>query len=171
MKKSILTLSLFFTALLAFNFSHAQVAVGEENAAKISFDKSTHDYGQIEQHANGECVFVFTNTGTSPLKITNAKGSCGCTVPQWPREEIAPGETGEIKVRYDTKRIGMINKTVTIQSNAMNADDITKNRKDAEGKTIGGTSMIRIKGEVKRPAENATPIKPAAGPMNNSKEG
>ena len=53
----------------------------------------------------------------------------------------------------------------------MNADDITKNRKDAEGKTIGGTSMIRIKGEVKRPAENATPIKPAAGPMNNSKEG
>merc|ERR1711991_549120 len=131
------TLSLFFTALLAFNFSHAQVAVGEENVAKISFDKSTHDYGQIEQHANGECVFVFTNIGNSPLKITNAKGSCGCTVPQWPREEIAPGETGEIKVRYDTKRIGMINKTVTIQSNAMNADDITKNKKDAEGKTIG----------------------------------
>ena len=94
-----------------------------------------------------------------------------CTVPQWPREEIAPGETGEIKVRYDTKRIGMINKTVTIQSNAMNADDITRNKKDAEGKTIGGTSMIRIKGEVKRPKENATPVKPAAGPMNNTKAG
>ena len=74
---------------------------------------------------------------------------CGCTVPQWPREEIAPGETGEIKVRYDTKRIGMINKTVTIQSNAMNADDITKNRKDAEGKTIGGTSMIKLKERLK----------------------
>ena len=65
----------------------------------------------------------------------------------------------------------MINKTVTIQSNAMNADDITKNKKNAEGKTIGGTSMIRIKGEVKRPNENATPVKPAAGPMNNTKAG
>ena len=171
MKKSIFTLSLFFAALFAFNYTQAQVAVGEEKAAKISFDKSTHDYGQIEQNANGECVFVFTNTGNAPLKITNAKGSCGCTVPQWPREEIAPGETGEIKVRYDTKRIGMINKTVTIQSNAVNADDITRNKKDAEGKTIGGTSMIRIKGEVKRPKENATPVKPAAGPMNNTKAG
>ena len=53
----------------------------------------------------------------------------------------------------------------------MNADDITKNKKNAEGKTIGGTSMIRIKGEVKRPNENATPVKPAAGPMNNTKAG
>ena len=54
MKKSIFTLSLFFAALFAFNYTQAQVAVGEEKAAKISFDKSTHDYGQIEQNANGE---------------------------------------------------------------------------------------------------------------------
>ena len=122
MKKSILTLSLFLAAIISFNGFIAQeeekaVAIG---GAEISFDKETHDYGQMEQHANGQCVFVFTNTGTAPLKITNAKGSCGCTVPQWPREEIAPGATGEIKVKYDTKRIGMINKSVTIQSNATN---------------------------------------------------
>ena len=151
MKKSILTLSLFFTALLAFNFSHAQVAVGEENVAKISFDKSTHDYGQIEQHANGECVFVFTNTGNQALKITNAKGSCGCTVPQWPREEIAAGASGEIKVKYDTKRIGMINKSVTIQSNATNSP----------------TKIIRIKGQVKAPKTNATAVKPSEGPVQS----
>ena len=73
MKKSIFTLSLIFTALLSFNSTYAQeekaVAIG---GAEISFDKETHDYGQIEQHANGECVFVFTNNGTEPLKITNA---------------------------------------------------------------------------------------------------
>ena len=155
MKKSIFTLSLIFTALLSFNSLNAQeekaVAIG---GAEISFDKETHDYGQIEQHANGECVFVFTNKGTEPLKITNAKGSCGCTVPQWPREEIAAGATGEIKVKYDTKRIGMINKSVTIQSNATNTP----------------TKIIRIKGEVKAPKTNATAVKPAQGPVSKPAE-
>ena len=155
MKKSILTISLIFTALLSFNSTYAQeekaVAIG---GAEISFDKETHDYGQIEQHANGECVFVFTNNGTEPLKITNAKGSCGCTVPQWPREEIAAGATGEIKVKYDTKRIGMINKSVTIQSNATNTP----------------TKIIRIKGEVKAPKTNATAVKPSQGPVSKPAE-
>ena len=125
MKKSILTLSLFFTTLLAFNLSHAQVAVGEENVAKISFDKSTHDYGQIEQHANGECVFVFTNTGTSPLKITNAKGSCGCTVPEWPREPVAPGEIGVIDVKFNSKgKKGKQNKRVTLTTNMVPSQQV-----------------------------------------------
>ena len=155
MKKSIFTLSLFLAAILSFNGFIAQeekaVAIG---GAEISFDKETHDYGQMEQHANGECVFVFTNTGTAPLKITNAKGSCGCTVPQWPREEIAPGSTGEIKVKYDTKRIGMINKSVTIQSNATNFP----------------TKVIRIKGEIKQPKTNATAVKPVQGPVSSPAE-
>ena len=80
----------------------------------------------------------------------------------------APGESGEIRVRYDTKRVGVINKSVTIQSNAMNSDNITRVKKDSEGKVIGGTSTIRIKGEVKAPKTNATPMKPAQGPVNSS---
>ena len=119
--------------------------------AEISFDKETHDYGVMKQHANGECVFVFTNTGTEPLIISNAKGSCGCTVPSWPREPIAPGATGELKVKYDTKRIGMINKSVTIQSNAV----------------TNPTKIIRIKGEIKAPDATASPIKPVEGPVSN----
>ena len=146
----------------------AQKAIALTQGAEISFDKSTHDYGQIEKSANGECIFVFTNTGNKPLKISNAKGSCGCTVPQWPREEIAPGATGEIKVRYDTKRVGVSNKSVTIQSNALNSDNITRAKKDTDGNVIGGTSVIRIKGEVKAPKTNATPMKPAQGPVNSS---
>ena len=153
---------------LTINTFIAQQAIALSQGAEISFDKSTHDYGQIEKSANGECIFVFTNTGNQPLKISNAKGSCGCTVPQWPREEIAPGAKGEIKVRYDTKRVGVINKSVTIQSNAMNSDNITRAKKDADGNVIGGTSIIRIKGEVKAPKTNATPMKPAQGPVNSS---
>ena len=120
MKKSILAFGVLFMALFALNpIINAQEAA-KVGGAEISFDKETHDYGVMKQHANGECVFVFTNTGTEPLIISNAKGSCGCTVPSWPREPIAPGATGELKVKYDTKRIGMINKSVTIQSNADN---------------------------------------------------
>ena len=94
----------------------------------------------------------------------------GCTVPQWPREEVAPGASGEIKVRYDTKRIGVINKSVTIQSNAINTDNITRSKKDPDGNVIGGTSIIRIKGEVKKPKTNATAVKPAQGPVSNPSE-
>jgi hypothetical protein len=168
MKKSILQLSLLIATFLTINQFVAQKAIALTQGAEISFDKSTHDYGQIEKSANGECIFVFTNTGNKPLKISNAKGSCGCTVPQWPREEIAPGATGEIKVRYDTKRVGVINKSVTIQSNALNSDNITRAKKDTDGNVIGGTSVIRIKGEVKAPKTNATPMKPAQGPVNST---
>ena len=69
---------------------------------------------------NGECEFVFKNTGKAPLQITNARASCGCTVPSWPREPIAPGKKSVIKVKYDTNRLGTINKSITVTSNAVN---------------------------------------------------
>jgi hypothetical protein len=169
MKKTILKLNFFIISFfLIHSLTSQQPVIKISEGAEIAFDKSTHDYGKIEKGANGECIFVFTNNGNKSLKITNARGSCGCTVPQWPREEILPGKSGEIKVRYDTKRIGIINKSVTIQSNAINTDNITKSRKDSEGKVIGGNSIIRIKGEVKAPNSNATPKKPIQGPVNSS---
>lgn len=152
MKKSILSLNLLLIALFASSFSvfSQEVVPVKVGGAEISFDKETHDYGTMQQHANGECVFVFTNTGSEDLVISNAKGSCGCTVPSWPREPIAPGKTGELKVKYDTKRIGLINKSVTIQSNATN----------------NPVKIIRIKGEIKAPDNSASPMKPAEGPVN-----
>lgn len=149
MKKAILTFGMMLMAVVAFNVNAQEVtpAIG---GAEISFESEVHDYGVIQQHGNGEYDFVFTNTGTEPLIISNAKGSCGCTVPTWPREPIAPGASSVIKVKYDTKRIGLINKSVTITSNAETP-----------------TKIIRIKGEVKAPAEGATPVKPAEGPVNH----
>ncbi len=88
------------------------------DAPTIKFEKTTHDYGTIEQHANGNCEFKFTNEGKEPLILTNVRSSCGCTVPTWPREPILPGQSKVIKVKYDTKRLGVINKTIHVYSNA-----------------------------------------------------
>ncbi len=86
----------------------------------ISVDKEVLDYGIIAQNANGERSFVITNTGDQPLIITQCQGSCGCTVPECTKEPIKPGASSTVLVKYDTNRVGPINKTVTINSNAVN---------------------------------------------------
>ena len=83
----------------------------------MTFESTEVDYGTIQQHADPLRTFEFTNTGTEPLVITHAKGSCGCTVPIWPKEPILPGEAASIEVRYDTKRIGKFTKRVTLTTN------------------------------------------------------
>ena len=87
-------------------------------AQDISFKSLAIDYGTIEKGADGVRVFKFTNTGSAPLIIQDAKGSCGCTVPTYPKEPIMPGESGEIKVKYDTNRVGAFTKYVTLTTNA-----------------------------------------------------
>jgi len=118
MKKALLA----FVFLAGFTVTKAQevapAVVDNPNAPEITFEKEVHDYGTIKQGADGGCEFKFKNTGKEPLIISNARGSCGCTVPQWPKDPILPGQTGVLKVNYDTKRVGPINKTVTITSNA-----------------------------------------------------
>lgn len=143
-------LSLTFIAA-AFFSAHAQEAVA--TGAKIEFDKMVHDYGKIKYEGNPFCEFKFKNTGSQPLIISKAKGSCGCTVPTWPQEPIAPGASGTIKVKYDTKRSGAINKMVTINSNATNVDN--------------GISILRIKGEVGPRPSAATPINNSGAPSKN----
>ena len=88
------------------------------NAPEIAFDKTVHDYGTIQQGADGTCEFKFTNTGKEPLILSKPQSSCGCTVPTWPQEPILPGKSDVIKVTYNTHNIGGINKTVTVTSNA-----------------------------------------------------
>ncbi len=88
------------------------------NAPEMTFERETYDYGTIKQGADGGTEFKFKNTGKDPLVISEARGSCGCTVPTWPKEPIMKGQTSSIKVHYDTNRIGAFTKTVTITSNA-----------------------------------------------------
>lgn len=116
MKKSILSLLMILVAGMTSTLMAQEVRQG----AIIEFEKDAHDYGVIPHLGNGTYSFVFKNEGTEPLVISNAKGSCGCTVPSWPKEPIAPGKSAKIDVTYDTKRVGPISKSVTITSNAVN---------------------------------------------------
>jgi hypothetical protein len=94
------------------------------NAPEITFTQELHDYGTIKQGADGSCEFRFKNTGKEPLIISNARGSCGCTVPTWPKEPVMKGQMATIQVHYDTKRVGAFTKTVTIESNAKEATKV-----------------------------------------------
>jgi len=96
----------------------ALISLASRAQAKIEFKTETIDYGKIEKGSDGVRVFQFTNTGNAPLIISDVKSSCGCTVPSKPEKPVAPGETNSIKVKYDTKRVGKIRKTVTVYSNA-----------------------------------------------------
>lgn len=89
-----------------------------QSTAKIEFKETTIDYGTIEKGADGVRVFEFTNTGDAPLIISSVKSTCGCTVPKKPEGPIMPGKTGVIEVKYDTKRVNPIRKTITVISNA-----------------------------------------------------
>jgi len=84
----------------------------------MTFNETSHDFGQIMQDSENKKIFSFTNTGSEPLIIENAKGSCGCTVPKYPKEPIAPGATGEIEVVYKPgKQKNQQTKNVTITAN------------------------------------------------------
>lgn len=91
--------------------------------AVIKFEKTTHDYGTFKQDKPQTYVFKFTNTGNEPLVIHQAFASCGCTVPTFTKEPIAPGKSGELKVVYNGKgkMAGTFKKTVSVRSNATNA--------------------------------------------------
>jgi hypothetical protein len=117
-------LSLVSLVMLFVGGLNAQAPTEEKtidpNAPIIHFDETTLDYGTINQGENGVRYFKFSNNGKSPLIITDCKGSCGCTVPSCPKEPVMPGETKEIQVKYDTKKVGPFSKTVTVKSNASN---------------------------------------------------
>ncbi|MBC7864260.1 MAG: DUF1573 domain-containing protein [Bacteroidia bacterium] len=93
-------------------------ATPKPSNADIKFEKNSHDYGTVKYGADASYEFKFTNTGTEPLVINACERSCGCTTPTCPKEPILPGKSSIVKVSYDTKRPGPINKTVTIKSNA-----------------------------------------------------
>lgn len=110
MKKLILTTILSVFAVLAF-------AAGE---AEIKFEKTSHNFGTFPESEKKTCVFKFTNTGDNLLVIHQAIASCGCTVPQYPKQPIKPGESGEITVTYNGagKFPGHFKKSITIRTNA-----------------------------------------------------
>lgn len=91
----------------------------QDSAPVITFKENSKDFGDIVQGQKVEHTFVLTNTGKQPLIISNVAATCGCTVPSWPKEPVAPGKTAEIKVSFNsTGKLGKQNSVVRIYSNA-----------------------------------------------------
>jgi hypothetical protein len=121
MKRLFLSLAIIvgYTTLNAQDVKSIDSSKTEETTnVTIDFESKVVDYGTIEHNSDGVRKFVFTNNGTEPLVIKSAKGSCGCTVPTYPKEPIAPGTTEEIGVKYATNRVGPFTKTITLSTNA-----------------------------------------------------
>jgi len=153
-KKEMRKLLLSLVLISGFTLGNAQNVITtdasktvESTNVTIDFVSKVMDYGTIEHNADGARKFIFTNNGTEPLLIKNAKGSCGCTVPTWPREPIAPGVTAEIGVKYATNRVGKFTKTITLTTNASKKPVI-----------------LTIKGEVNpAPKEENSPLRKTEG--------
>lgn len=139
MKRAILSLSLL--SIMAFvsckenasnkvKTDNVVVAAERDEAAKqvpvMEFEKSEHDFGTIEQGTPQETVFTFTNTGNAPLIITNATSSCGCTVPNPPKDAIAPGEKGELLVKFNGSGQNQVTKTITVTANTEKGSALLK---------------------------------------------
>lgn len=98
--------------------SNNEVALDKNGSPEMTFNETEYDFGNINQGDKVAHTFVFTNTGKSPLIIKDAKGSCGCTVPEYPKEPIAPGKKGKIHVEFDSNgKSGTQNKSVTLTTN------------------------------------------------------
>jgi uncharacterized protein DUF1573 len=135
----------------------ATPAQDNPNAADFKFEKDEYNFGTIKQGEKVEYDFAFVNSGKEPLVITDAHGSCGCTVPTWPKEPIKKGEKGMIHVTFNSAgKMGMQDKTVTLNSNAKS-----------------NPKVLHLKGTVEAPppapaTEQAKPAeqKPAETPKN-----
>ncbi len=111
------------------------------SAQTISFDKTTYDYGNVKNGADGHRFFTVKNTGDKPLIISKVQASCGCTTPEWSQDPIMPGKTAQIKVGYNTTIVGPFTKIIEVYSN-----DPANSR-----------SVINIKGTVEANTATAAP--------------
>ena len=116
--KTMKKLGILFS-LFAFALVFQATAQEQASGAVITFKEKSVDFGDIVQGAKVEHTFVLTNSGTAPLVISNVAATCGCTVPSWPKEPVAPGKSAEIKVSFNsTGKMGKQNSVVRIYSNA-----------------------------------------------------
>ncbi len=118
---------LFFASLVLLSASVAMTLP----TALFNWGKTTYDFGKIAQNKPVTAEFRFVNKGEMPLVINNAKGSCGCTGVDYPKEAILPGASGIIRATFNAAAVGSFNKSVLVESNAE-----------------GGTAVLYVKGEV-----------------------
>ena len=119
MNKSAIVLAIITAILIACSDTTKDhtATKGEE----IFFKEILHDYGEIEEDSNGSYSFTFRNTGEEPIIVNRVRSTCGCTIPEWPKRPIEPGESGAIAVKYNTSQRGSFLKTIYVYSTAANS--------------------------------------------------
>lgn len=123
-------------AVLLFVLLCSCSATVTRNDASINFGEVKHDFGTVSYKKETTCAFEFSNSGKTMLIINDVKTSCGCTVPEWPKEPISPGDKGTIKIKYNAAFPGVFHKTVEVFYNGP-----------------GSPAKLEIKGEVEYPEE------------------
>jgi len=131
------------TLIFGIQLMVAQTQPAQAVAKTYAWDETTHDFGKIKQNDPASVTFTVKNNGTAPLIITAARSSCGCTVAEYTKEPVKPGESGIVKATYNSARAGAFNKTVTVTFDG-----------------IAQPEVLTIKGEVLAPPAAA----PAAAP-------
>jgi len=140
MKKLILTLTVASFVVFTSCKENAAEKIKQENVEKaaerdaqaivfptITFDKTEHDFGQIMNGTPVETVFAYTNTGQSPLVVTDIKSTCGCTVPKdWSREPLMPGASSQFTVKFNGKGANKVSKTITLTTNTERGNEQVK---------------------------------------------
>ena len=130
--------------------SNVEVAAERDVAAKnlpiMTFDKAEHDFGTIDQGTPQETKFKFTNTGNAPLIITNATSTCGCTVPEYPKNTpIAPGGTGELLVKFNGSGQNQVTKSITVSANTEKGQEILRIKAFVTPKTAASAAVGPVK--------------------------
>lgn len=134
MKKFILSAAFIFGVVIVALSQSPTVVIESGNPssmAKFKWEQTTHNFGKINQGKPVSIEFTFTNSGSTPLVISNVKGSCGCTVTKYSKEPIAPGKSGNVKATFNAAAMGAFNKSVRVTANVE-----------------GGMETLFIKGEV-----------------------
>jgi hypothetical protein len=116
--KKVFPLFIMISCWFMISCSHTTGSSKIVAGAGIQFETTEHDFGTIPEKGDGTFAFVFKNTGKEPLILKNVRSSCGCTIPEWPKEPIKKGDKGTIKVSYNTRITGSFHKEITVYSNA-----------------------------------------------------
>ena len=143
--KKLIILSAFFFGLVSTSIAqdNNKLTLTSEAAPKLTIEKTSHDFGTIEEGVQATVTFTFKNTGNAPLVLNSVRASCGCTTPKWTKEPVAPGAEGTITAIYNSKgRPGNFTKTITVSHN---------------DKTLNGQTFLTIRGVVKQAAPKVVP--------------
>lgn len=143
--KKITAIIIVMLAGVQFLMAQATTTTTAQPAAKTyAWNETTHDFGLIKQNDPAAVTFTVKNNGTAPLIITAAKSSCGCTVAEYTKEPIKPNETGIVKATYNSARVGVFTKTVTVTYDGIAAPDVLTIKGNVEGVATPGTAPAPV---------------------------